>query len=84
MVCGTLGQQQLATVGEGGDLSNMGRRERRYAETAHPTPYGDVGSYQGGAAFLSACALVEDWGCGSAWMRQCRRYTTHLVFPHLS
>ena len=51
-------------------MSNLGRWDPWYAGVTSPAPYGDVRSYQVGAAFLSDCALVEDWGCGLGWMRQ--------------
>ena len=51
-------------------MSNLGRWDRWYAGVTTPAPYGDVRSYQVGAAFLSDCALVEDWGCGRGWLRQ--------------
>lgn len=51
-------------------MSNLGRWDGWHRDTTTPAPYGDVRSYQVGAAFLSDCALVEDWGCGMGWMRQ--------------
>ena len=58
----------MATSEQG--MSNVGRWEPLYAPVSNPTPYGDVRSYQVGAAFLSDCTLVEDWGCGLGWMRR--------------
>lgn len=36
---------------------------------AQPSPYGASESYQRGADYLADCWLVEDWGCGTGWLR---------------
>lgn len=51
-------------------MSNVGRWADWYEDVAEPEPYGLTATYELGAAFLSDCALVEDWGCGTGWMRQ--------------
>lgn len=51
-------------------MTNVGRWADWYEDVAEPEPYGLTATYELGAAFLAACALVEDWGCGTGWMRQ--------------
>jgi hypothetical protein len=51
-------------------MSNAGKWESWYAGVHDRRPYGDTITYEVGAAFLSDCATVEDWGCGAGWMRQ--------------
>jgi hypothetical protein len=47
-----------------------GRWTARYAQLTQPEPYGDDRTYRLGARLLASCALVEDWGCGSGWLRR--------------
>jgi hypothetical protein len=47
-----------------------GKWNRRYAELVEPRRYGDDRTYALGAFYLRDCALVEDWGCGSGWLRR--------------
>lgn len=35
---------------------------------SEPWPYRDTTSYEIGAAWLAACAPIEDWGCGAGWL----------------
>src|ERR1700722_11100627 len=52
------------------DADKVGRWDQWYAGLDAASPYGDVRSYEVGAAFLADCELVEDWGCGKGGMRQ--------------
>lgn len=36
---------------------------------AQPAPYGASESYRLGADWLADCSRVEDWGCGTGWLR---------------
>lgn len=38
-------------------------------DLSKPLPYGDSKSYILGADWLKDCSLVEDWGCGTGWLR---------------
>jgi hypothetical protein len=52
--------------------SMLGRWDRWYGRLrpdAPPMPYGASRSYRRGADWLASCALVEDWGCGTGWLR---------------
>jgi hypothetical protein len=52
--------------------SNLGRWDPWYSRLTPgvaPAPYGASGSYQRGADWLADCARVEDWGCGTGWLR---------------
>lgn len=51
-------------------MSAIGRWAGWYEDVSEPVPYGLTVTYELGAAFLADCALVEDWGCGTGWMRQ--------------
>lgn len=51
-------------------MSNAGKWELWYTGVQDARPYGDTITYQLGAAFLSDCMTVEDWGCGMGWMRR--------------
>lgn len=50
-------------------MVNVGKWADWYQGAREPWPYGDTTSYAIGAAWLERCALVEDWGCGSGWLR---------------
>jgi hypothetical protein len=50
-------------------MSNVGKWAAWYQGTEGPWPYGDTTSYEIGAAWLAGCALIEDWGCGTGWLR---------------
>lgn len=41
----------------------------RLAPDAQPSPYGASESYQRGADWLKDCKLIQDWGCGTGWLR---------------
>jgi hypothetical protein len=49
-------------------MTNVGKWASWYRELNEPWPYGDTTSYEIGAAWLAACALTEDWGCGAGWL----------------
>ena len=54
-------------------VSNAGKWSPWYNEIAYgadPAPYADTATYQMGADWLTGCANVEDWGCGTGWARQ--------------
>lgn len=51
-------------------MSVTGRWAGWYEDVSEPQPYGLTPTYELGAAFLAGCAPVEDWGCGTGWMRQ--------------
>jgi hypothetical protein len=42
---------------------------KRLPRGAPPMPYGRSSSYQRGAEWLAWCDLIEDWGCGTGWLR---------------
>jgi hypothetical protein len=50
--------------------TNLGKWDPWYASVTAPGPYGDSVSYQLCADWLRDCALVEDWGCGTGWLRR--------------
>jgi len=50
-------------------MSNVGKWAAWYESCDSPWPYGDTTSYEIGAAWLAGCALIEDWGCGTGWLR---------------
>lgn len=49
------------------DSNNVGKWNDRYKnlDVTNPVVYGDRITYMAAAKFLSDCAEVEDWGCGS-------------------
>jgi hypothetical protein len=49
--------------------TNVGKWAAWYQGLDEPWPYGDTTSYEIGAAWLAACAMIEDWGCGAGWLR---------------
>jgi hypothetical protein len=49
---------------------NLGRWNKWYIGLGAAEPYGDTRSYEVGAAFLSDCRSIEDWGCGKGWLRR--------------
>jgi hypothetical protein len=49
-------------------VTNVGKWTSWYQGTEEPWPYGDTRSYEIGAAWLTNCALTEDWGCGAGWL----------------
>lgn len=40
-----------------------------YRRVGGPIQHGDERTYRIAAEFLKDCAEVEDWGCGTAWLR---------------
>ena len=56
--------------------SNVGRWTW-YQGMTNKTPYGDVKSYDLGAAYLRDCDTVEDWGCGTCFMSTRLDPSTH-------
>lgn len=50
-------------------MSNVGKWAAWYQAAEEPWPYGETTSYEIGAAWLAECALTEDWGCGTGWLR---------------
>lgn len=50
-------------------MSTLGKWTAWYQACEGPWPYGDTTSYEIGAAWLAGCALTEDWGCGTGWLR---------------
>lgn len=40
-----------------------------YAKVTGPIQHGDERTYRITGEFLKDCAEVEDWGCGTAWLR---------------
>jgi hypothetical protein len=49
--------------------TNLGKWAIWYQDLEAPWAYGDPTSYEIGAAWLAGCALIEDWGCGTGWLR---------------
>lgn len=43
-----------------------------YSRVKGPTPFGETATYQKGMHFLEDCAMVEDWGCGTAFAKMFR------------
>jgi hypothetical protein len=43
-----------------------------YAAVTRPTAYGDDTTYRIGMDWLSGCATVQDWGCGTGYARKFR------------
>lgn len=41
-----------------------------YKEQAEPWPYDDTPTYDIAASWVDGHGLVEDWGCGTAWMER--------------
>jgi hypothetical protein len=56
-------------------MTNVGKWAVWYQGLVGPWPYGDTTSYEIGVAWLDGCAIIEDWGCGSGWLRT-------LLQPH--
>jgi hypothetical protein len=50
--------------------TNMGKWEPAFRGLTQPVPFGDTRTYELGARFLSDCTEIEDWGCGSGWLRR--------------
>jgi len=50
-------------------MVNEGKWADWYQGVEKPWPYGDTTTYEIGAAWLDGCALIEDWGCGTGWLR---------------
>lgn len=50
-------------------MANVGKWAAWYQGLEGPWPYGETTSYEIGAAWLAGCALTEDWGCGTGWLR---------------
>jgi hypothetical protein len=44
--------------------------EWNYFNVKEPFPYDDTISYRLAAEWVAGRGLVEDWGCGTAWMRR--------------
>ena len=51
-------------------LSNLGRWDKQYIGATEPHAYGANDTYRLAAEFTRDCAIVEDWGCGHAWLRR--------------
>src|ERR1035438_1486134 len=70
---------------EHGSEVNLGKWDRWYKvlQVAHRgTMYGNATTYYMAAAFLTGCAAVEDWGCGTGGFK--RFCPGEYIGPHLN
>jgi hypothetical protein len=51
-------------------MTNLCRWHDFYDKAAGPVRFGQDRSYRIAAAFLKDCDHVQDWGCGTGWLRQ--------------
>lgn len=53
--------------------SNLGKWNPAYSGIqpgSDPIPYAATDTYRLGAEWLLDCSSIEDWGCGTGWLRQ--------------
>ena len=51
-------------------MTNLSKWHDFYTNASGPIRFGNERSYRVAAEFLKDCATVQDWGCGTCWLRQ--------------